>query len=120
MCSSSLDETVRVWDVDTGDDILILAHNSALIGSCFSHSGLFVGSLSVDNVARVFDISGGTSSLVDDTSGRAPVPQGAVLGAAFRKLDNGQEVLLTAQLRPPNALILDRELYLPAPESNTI
>jgi WD40 repeat protein len=120
ICSASLDETVRVWDVETGDEILTLAHGSALIGCCFSHSGLFVGTLAVDNVTRIFDVSGGSSSLVDDTSGRPPVMAGAVVGAAFRKLDNGQEVLVIAEVRPPNSLVLGREMYLPAPESKTV
>jgi WD40 repeat protein len=54
------DSVARVWNVDTGRQVLELRHNSAVAGVGFSADGTKLGTGSYDGTARVWEFPSGT------------------------------------------------------------
>ena len=57
--SASDDKTVRVWDSDTGSQLLMMRHQGAVNSAAFSHDGTRIVSASDDGNVRVWDAVSG-------------------------------------------------------------
>lgn len=54
--SSSLDYTVKLWDVETGSDKITLEHNDLVTSFAFNYNGNLLATTSRDRKLRVWDI----------------------------------------------------------------
>jgi WD40 repeat protein len=62
--TASSDHTARVWNADTGQEIVCLhAHNQRVNSAAFSPDGRKIVSASSDHTARVWDVDSGTEGL---------------------------------------------------------
>ena len=59
IASCSIDRTVRVWDVRTGEELWNITHNAGVIGVCWSPDGKRVVSGSLDGEIKVLNASNG-------------------------------------------------------------
>jgi WD40 repeat protein len=75
--SGSRDKTLRLWDVASGQAILLTGHTDEVSAVAFSPDGQHVVSGSSDKTLRVWDASGGSEI------GRLVGHNGGVLAAAF-------------------------------------
>ncbi len=84
--TAAADETARIWDVRTGNALVVLAgHHDAVWSASFSSDGRRAVTASLDHTARVWDA--GTGALVAELRGH----QGPVLSAVFSP--DGQRIL---------------------------
>ncbi len=67
------DSFIRVWNVDTGRQLLALKHNSAAVGVAFNADGTKLGTGSYDGTARVWELPSGTELERASHSGGAEV-----------------------------------------------
>lgn len=56
LATSSLDYSVRIWDVETGDNIFTLKHPDMVTSMSFSYNGSHLATVSRDKKLRVWDI----------------------------------------------------------------
>ncbi|EEF32299.1 U4/U6 small nuclear ribonucleoprotein Prp4, putative [Ricinus communis] len=62
--TTSFDKTWRLWDVDTGAELLLQeGHSRSVYGLAFHHDGSLAGSCGLDALARVWDLRTGRSVL---------------------------------------------------------
>ena len=54
--SSSLDYTVRIWNLETGETVYTLKHPDMVISMSFSYNGSYLATISRDKKLRVWDI----------------------------------------------------------------
>ncbi len=60
LATASLDKTAKVWDVETGQELLTLAgHDDRVMGVAFSPDGKLLATASWDNTAKVWDAATG-------------------------------------------------------------
>ncbi|WP_374215839.1 hypothetical protein [Frankia sp. AiPs1] len=65
LVSCSTDQTVRVWDLDTGTTVAVLGdHSSWARGCVFSPDGSLVASASEDTTVRLWNTDGATTRTV--------------------------------------------------------
>ncbi|MGD8404433.1 MAG: TIR domain-containing protein, partial [Anaerolineales bacterium] len=58
--SGSLDGTIRLWDVESGEEIVVLSgHESSVHSVAFSPDGKIIASGSLDGTIRVWDVKSG-------------------------------------------------------------
>jgi WD40 repeat protein len=69
IASSSIDKTVRVWDVSTGVCVMILeGHRSGVLAVAYSKRGTFIASGGKDMRIRLWDANSGvTVSVIEGT-----------------------------------------------------
>ena len=73
ICSGSYDETVRLWNVDTGENIRTLnGHTHWVRSVSFSPDGKYICSGSDDNTVRLWNVDTGECTAVQDKD--APLP----------------------------------------------
>ena len=56
LASSSLDYTVRLWNIETGENIITLKHPDMVTSMSFSYNGEHIATISRDKKLRVWDI----------------------------------------------------------------
>lgn len=56
LASSSLDYTVRLWNVETGENSITLKHPDMVTSMCFSYDGNHLATVARDKKLRVWDI----------------------------------------------------------------
>lgn len=69
IASGSYDESIRIWDVQKGKCIRVLAaHSDPVSAVCFSRDGTLVVSSSFDGLIRIWDTGSGqcTKTIIDD------------------------------------------------------
>ena len=59
MATTSLDGTLRLWDVVTGQEGPALSHNDQIVAIAFSPDGLTLAAASDDKTARIWEIATG-------------------------------------------------------------
>ena len=60
LVTGSVDETARLWNVRTGDELRVLrGHTGSIVAVAFSRDGARVATASTDNTARVWETSSG-------------------------------------------------------------
>lgn len=62
LASGSVDRTIKLWDVASGQEILTLCgHKSNVISVAFNHDGKRLASASYDNMIRLWDVERGVT-----------------------------------------------------------
>ncbi|AMD19890.1 HCL261Cp [Eremothecium sinecaudum] len=56
LASSSLDYTVRIWNVETGENVITLMHPDMVTSMTFSYNGDYLATVCRDKILRVWDI----------------------------------------------------------------
>ncbi|SJM86776.1 probable Coronin-like protein [Zygosaccharomyces bailii] len=56
LASSSLDRTVKIWNVETGEDLITLAHPEMVTSMSFSYDGNYLATVARDKKLRVWDV----------------------------------------------------------------
>ncbi|MCH2137301.1 MAG: protein kinase, partial [Phycisphaerales bacterium] len=59
LASGSYDNTIRLWDTDTGEELSVLGHEDFVLSVTFSPDGTRLASGSVDNTIRIWDTDTG-------------------------------------------------------------
>lgn len=59
LASSSLDYTVKIWNVETGEDIITLKHKDMVTSFAFNYNGTLLATTSRDKKLRVWDVRAG-------------------------------------------------------------
>jgi eukaryotic-like serine/threonine-protein kinase len=86
LATASNDHTARLWNLETGENTLVLPHNNEVNDVGFSQDGLQIVTSSQDKTARVWD--SGTGALLhsmlhsDNVWRSAFTPDGAMIGTA--------------------------------------
>ena len=66
IATASKDGTARVWDAQTGDEILALkGHNNEVTSVCWSPDGSRIATASSDTTARIWGARGGAERHTD-------------------------------------------------------
>ncbi|CCF59831.1 hypothetical protein KAFR_0I00500 [Kazachstania africana CBS 2517] len=60
LASSSFDQTVKIWDISTGETLHTLQHDEVVLSLSFSYDGNYLATLSRNRILRVWDIRNGT------------------------------------------------------------
>jgi WD40 repeat protein len=108
--TASDDKTARVWDAESGKEIVVLkAHEGAVSSASFSPDGCRIVTASKDRTARVWDAGGGTAIAVlkaheivsdahEDVTSASFSPDGRRIGTTERRsarvwdAENGNEI----------------------------
>ncbi|KAL6943109.1 hypothetical protein ACO0RG_002094 [Hanseniaspora osmophila] len=67
LASSSMDRTVRIWNVATGKDEIVLKHPDMVTSMCFNYNGEYLATVAKDKKIRVWDLK--TQELVSEGHG---------------------------------------------------
>lgn len=59
LVSSSLDYSVKVWNLETGKDVITLQHKDLVTSFSFNYDGLLLATTSRDKILRIWDIRSG-------------------------------------------------------------
>lgn len=59
LASSSLDYTVKIWNVETGKDLITLQHKDLVTSFAFNYNGSLLATTSRDKKLRIWDIRSG-------------------------------------------------------------
>lgn len=59
LLTGSFDGTVRIWDIDTAEEILRMQHDNGVITAEITSDGKLIASGSFDDTARIWDVSNG-------------------------------------------------------------
>ncbi|MCK7520385.1 MAG: hypothetical protein MZV64_23225 [Ignavibacteriales bacterium] len=111
--TASVDKTARIWDANTGSDMVTLAgHTDYVLTAVFSHDGAFVYTGGYDNTIRKWDAR--TGKLLQVMTRSMP---GRVLGLAVSMDDR----LLASGSADMTVKVWDvrtgKEVYYPAGET---
>lgn len=67
LASSSLDYTVKIWNTETGEDVITLQHKDLVTSFAFNYNGSLLATTSRDKKIRIWDIR--TGEIVSEGSG---------------------------------------------------
>ncbi|CCH61509.1 hypothetical protein TBLA_0E04570 [Henningerozyma blattae CBS 6284] len=56
LASSSFDNSIKIWRVDTGEDLITLLHPDLVTSMCFSFDGSYLVTVARDRMIRIWDI----------------------------------------------------------------
>lgn len=56
LASSSNDYSIKIWNVETGEDLYTLQHKDLITSFAFNHDGSLIATVSRDKILRVWDI----------------------------------------------------------------
>jgi len=59
LASSSMDRTVRIWNLETGKDVVVLKHPDMVTSMSFSYNGEYLATIAKDKTIRVWDLKSG-------------------------------------------------------------
>lgn len=69
LASTSLDYSVKIWNVETGKDEITLQHNDFVTSISFNYNGSLLATCSRDKKLRIWDIRSG--KIISEGSGHA-------------------------------------------------
>ncbi|AET40885.1 coronin Ecym_7028 [Eremothecium cymbalariae DBVPG len=108
LASSSLDHTVRIWNVETGETVIILKHPDMVTSMSFSYNGDYLATCCRDKKLRVWDIR--KQEVVSEGQGHSsPKNQRVVwLGNSDRLATTGFSKLSDRQIGVWDAFNIDK------------
>ncbi|KAH3687595.1 hypothetical protein WICPIJ_001405 [Wickerhamomyces pijperi] len=103
VASSSMDYTVKIWDLEKGEDILTLEHPDLVTSFCFNYNGNLMATTSRDRKLRVWDIR--EKKIISEGAGHSGAKASRVtwLGNTDRLVTTGFSKLSDRQLGIWNA-----------------